>query len=132
MLLINYSVCQKSKFCNSSSLKMNIFRFLYSSMTVNCISLGCGPNKTLEDISLGFEKHRLTFFTIIWLRINATSNWLIKKIIYRFTDNTNNHQLLQELSSLKNISFWIWVSICEYWYPVYTSVFFMCVWFERN
>ena len=43
---------------------MDIFWFLSSSMTVNWLSLGCGQNKTFEDIVLGFGKHWLIFFTI--------------------------------------------------------------------
>ena len=42
---------------------MNIFWFLYSSMTVNWISLSCGQNKTFEDVILGFGKHWSTFYS---------------------------------------------------------------------
>ena len=35
---------------------MNIFGFLYSSLTVTWISLSCGQNKTFEDVILDFQR----------------------------------------------------------------------------
>ena len=43
---------------------MNIFCFLSSSLTVNWLSLGCGQNKTFEDVVFGFGKHWSTFLLI--------------------------------------------------------------------
>lgn len=34
-----------------------------SCVTVNSISLGCGQNRTSEDVILGFEKHKVIFFS---------------------------------------------------------------------
>ena len=36
---------------------VSIFWFLYSSLTVDWMSLGCGQNETFEDVILGFGKH---------------------------------------------------------------------------
>ena len=72
MLLINQSVWviflrKKVKFSDVSLLNVNIFYFLYSTMPVNSVSLGCGQNKTFVDVMLGFWKHRSTFFTIFFV-----------------------------------------------------------------
>ena len=42
---------------NSRFINVNIFWVLYSFMTVNWIFLGCGQNKTFEDIILDFDQH---------------------------------------------------------------------------
>ena len=40
------------KFSDSSFLDVSVFWFLFSSMTANGISLGCGQNKTFDDAVL--------------------------------------------------------------------------------
>ena len=55
---------QLTDLSNTTILNVSIFCFLYSSVTVNCISLTCGQNKKFEDAILGFGKHRWTFFPI--------------------------------------------------------------------
>lgn len=59
----------------SSFWNVNMFWFLYSCMTINGIMLGCGQNKTSENVFSGFGKHCLwPFFTIFWHLINQTAN----------------------------------------------------------
>ena len=81
-------------FSGSSFMKVNISWFLSSSMTLNWLSLGCGQNKTFEDVILGFWKHWSTFFTIFLLHfIDKPTNLLIYKIIDRFLDYENKRYL---------------------------------------
>lgn len=54
-------------------------------VTVNWVSLGREPNKTFEDVVLGFRKHWLTCF-----RPNIQVR-LIKKITDRLIDKEDNH-----------------------------------------
>ena len=74
---------KKDEVYDSSFLKVNIFWFLSSSMAVNWLSLGCGQNKTFEDVVLCFGKHYLTFLNIFWHSIDKTTNCLTDKIINR-------------------------------------------------
>lgn len=46
--------------------------------------LGCGLNKTSEDVMVGFEKHGLIFFSSSWCFVDKTIKWLIKKFIFFF------------------------------------------------
>ena len=68
-LLINcwfesYFSGRKTKFCDSSFFKVNIFWFLSSSVTVNWIFLGCGQNETFEDVVLGFWETLICLFLL--------------------------------------------------------------------
>lgn len=64
---------KKSKSSYSSSINVNIFCLLYSSMTVNSISLGSAQSKTFAD----------TVTTQINIFQDRTASWLIENIISR-------------------------------------------------
>ncbi len=81
-----------SKFSDFGFSNVNIFWFLESSIPVTWICLGCGQNKTFEDVSLGFGKQWSTLFTILWHFMDQTTNRLIEKIIDRLINNENNRQ----------------------------------------
>ena len=58
-------------------VNVNIFWCLYSYMTVNLISWGCGQIVTSEDVILGFDHHHTTLITI--LTINQENDQHLKR-----------------------------------------------------
>lgn len=73
---------------------VNIFRFLFSSVTVSAISLGCGRKEAFEDTTLGYGKKRWALFTNFWLVMDQTTNLFIKKISKRLITCANNHEVM--------------------------------------
>ena len=72
----------------------NIFWFLYSSMTVNWSSLGCGQNNTFEEVIVTFTL--FLFYT--------QNNWLIETIIDKLIDNKNVSKVDLETWAMHNRS----------------------------
>ena len=97
-----------AKFSDSIFLNVNVFCFLNSSLTVNRLCLGCGQNKTCENVFVGFRKHWSTFFTILWhfmdrkkqlincensQQTNQLSKLLLSALLH-FTSNINLNRFL--------------------------------------
>ena len=68
------------------------FFFIHYSMTVHWIALGCGQNKTFEDVILRFQKSWSSFLPFSNISC-LKHNWLTEKIINRSIKNENNHEL---------------------------------------
>lgn len=65
---------------DESLLNVSIFWFLFSSMKQNSTSLGCGLNKTFEDVILGFRKHWSIKFQKTVKNVDQTTNQENKQI----------------------------------------------------
>ena len=75
---INSSVWKTAQILCFQLLKcVNIFWFLYSSLTVNSIFLTNGQNKTFEDVILDFGKHWSNFQTFFIDRVTDNKNKVV-------------------------------------------------------